>query len=174
MQYARSNRRENLCGELAKQVTLIAKTYGCGIAIEDLKFKNDKDVHSKFSRNKHQFIYSKLLKMLESACVREGIEVVKVKPQFTSKIGLYKYCHQYGMIVHNGAGMVIARRSYRFRERVSKILKDKLVKDLDKFNKKNEWSKWSGIRKNIKRKVGDNPDLWLVNRKKLLGIASYN
>lgn len=50
--YARTNRRENLCGELAKQVILEAKTYECGIAIEDLKFKNDKDVHSKFAKIK--------------------------------------------------------------------------------------------------------------------------
>ncbi len=170
--YARSNRRENLCGELVKRVILIAKTYSCGVAIEDLKFKNDKDINSKFARIKHQFIYSKLLTMLESACIRERIEIIKVKPQFTSKIGLYKYCHQYGMIVHNGAGMVIARRSYNFKEKVPKILKDKLVKDLDKFNKKNEWSKWIEINKNIKGKVGENPDLWLVNRKKILGLVS--
>lgn len=170
--YARSNRRENLCGELVKRVILIAKTYSCGVAIEDLKFKNDKDVHSKFARIKHQFIYSKLLTMLESTCIREGIEIIKVKPQFTSKIGLYKYCHQYGMIVHNGAGMVIARRSYNFKEKVPKILKDKLVKDTNKFNKKNEWSKWNEINKNIKGKVGENPDLWLVNRKKILRLVS--
>ncbi|SFB10246.1 transposase, IS605 OrfB family, central region [Clostridium frigidicarnis] len=172
LSYARANRRENLCGELAKQVILIAKIYNCGIAIEDLKFKNDKDIHGKFARIKYQFIYCKLLTMLESACIREGIEIIKVKPQFTSKIGLYKYCHQYGMVVHNGASMVIARRSYNFKERVPKILKDKLVKDLDRFNKKNEWSKWNEINKNLKRKVGERPDLWLVNRKKILGVVS--
>lgn len=171
--YARSNRRENLCGELAKQVVLIAKTYGCGIAIEDLKFKNDKDVNSKFARIKHGFIYSKLLTMLESACCKERIEVIKVKPQFTSKIGLYKYCHQYGMVVHNGAGMVIARRSYGFKEKVPNILIDKFGLDKEKFSKYNEWKKWTIINKNIKRKVGENPDLWLINRKKLLGIANY-
>ncbi|WP_454054045.1 IS200/IS605 family accessory protein TnpB-related protein [Clostridium sp. Marseille-Q7071] len=170
--YARSNRRENLCGELVKRVILIAKTYSCGVAIEDLKFKNDKDVHSKFARIKHQFIYSKLLTMLESTCIREGIEIIKVKPQFTSKIGLYKYCHQYGMVVHNGAGMVIARRSYNLKEKVPKILKDKLVKDTNKFNKKNEWSKWNEINKNIKGKVGENPDLRLVNRRKILRLVS--
>lgn len=169
--YARTNRRENLCGELCKRAILIAKTYGCSIAIEDLKFKNDTDVHSKFSRIKHQFIYSKLLTMLESTCNREGVEIKKVKPQFTSKIGLYKYCHQYGMVVHNGAAMVIARRSYKFKEKVSKILKDKLVENIDKWDNKNEWSKWNEINKIIKRKVGENPDLWLVNRKKTLGIV---
>lgn len=107
LQYARSNRRKNLCGELVKLVILLAKEENCVIAIEDLKFEDDKDVQSKFARVKHQFIYRTLLTMLERACNKEGIEVKKVKPQFTSKIGLYKYCHQYGMDVHNGAAMVI-------------------------------------------------------------------
>ena len=66
------------------------------------------------------------------------------------------------MVVHNGAGMVIARRSYKFKEKVSKILKDKLIENADKFNNKNEWSKWNEINKIVKRKVGENPDLWLV------------
>jgi IS605 OrfB family transposase len=128
--YAKGNRRENLCGELVKQVTLIAKTYGVGISIENLKFKNDKDVSSKFARIKNNFIYSKLLTMLESGCYREGIELLKVHPAYTSKIGLYKYCHQYGMVVHNGAAMTIARRSYNFKESVPQILIDKYVNDL--------------------------------------------
>jgi len=68
--------------------------------------------------------------------------------------------------------MVIARRSYKLKEKVPKILKDRLVINSDKFNKKNEWSRWNEINKNIKRKVGENPGLWLVNRKKILGIVS--
>ena len=109
--------------------------------------------------------------MLESICSREGIEVVKVKPQFTSKIGLYKYCHQYGLDVHNGAAMVIGRRSYGFKEKVPKLLKEVLVKNLNEFNKKNEWSRWNEISRNIKGKVGENPGLWLTHRKKLLKTA---
>ena len=84
LQYAKGNRRENLCGELVKQVILTAKTYEVGIAIENLKFKNDKDVNSKFARIKNNFIYSKLLTMLENACYREGIELLKVHPAYTS------------------------------------------------------------------------------------------
>jgi IS605 OrfB family transposase len=173
--YAKGNRRENLCGELVKQVTLIAKTYGVGIAIENLKFKNDKDVSSKFARIKNNFIYSKLLTMLESECYREGIELIKVHPAYTSKIGLYKYCHQYGMVVHNGAAMTIARRSYNFKESVPQILIDKYVNEKykDKFSYYHEWKKWSMIDKNIKKKDEvKRPDFWIVNRKKLLGIVS--
>lgn len=40
----------------------------------------------------------KVLIMLEAACYKEEIELVKVHSAYTSKIGLYKYCHQYGMV----------------------------------------------------------------------------
>ena len=76
-----------------------------------------------------QTIQSQLLTMLESACYREKIELIKVHPAYTSKIGLYKYCHQFGMVVHNGAAMVIARRSYKFKEKVPQILIDNYVEE---------------------------------------------
>lgn len=173
--YAKTNRRANLCGEIAKEVVLLAKKQECGIAIEDLKFKNDKDVTQKFARIKNQFVYAKLLTMLESACVREGIEVVKGKPQFTSKIGLYKYCHQYGMAVHNGAAMVIARRSYGFKESVPATLKEQVTtgKQQENFDLYGDWKKWSTVNKNLitLRKEVKNPDYWLAHRKELLGLA---
>lgn len=169
--YARSNRRQNLCGEIVKQVIVKAKEYGAGVAIEDLKFVDDKDVNSKFARIKHQFIYKQLLIMLESSCIRNGIEINKVKPQFTSKIGLYKYCHQYGMDVHNGAAIVIARRSYKFKEKIPKSIKKEFVVNPSTFESKNEWSRWNEIDKTIKRKVGERPALWLMNRKEILGLV---
>jgi len=48
--YARSNRRTNLIGEKAKQVVTLAKEKGYALAVEDLKFKNDKSVTAKFNR----------------------------------------------------------------------------------------------------------------------------
>lgn len=166
--YARTNRRKNLCGEIAKKVAGIAKEKGMGVAIEDLKFKDDKDVLSKFARIKHQFIYSELLTMLEAACSREGIEVNKVKPQYTSIMGLYKYCHQYGIGVHNGAAMVIARRGLGFNEKVPKILKDIFIKEKPVFNKENEWKRWFIIDEEIKKKGVNIPGLWIVNREEIL------
>jgi hypothetical protein len=76
------------------------------------------------------------------------------------------------MAVHNGASMVIARRSYGFKERVPKLLKDKLIEYKESFNKKNEWAKWSIINRIIKGKVGGSPDLWLKQRKQILGLVN--
>ena len=76
------------------------------------------------------------------------------------------------MAVHNGASMVIARRSYQFKERVPKLLKDKLIEYKESFNKKNEWAKWSIINRIIKGKVGGSPDLWLKQRKQILGLVN--
>ena len=173
LQYARTNRRENLCGELARDVINIAKSEQCAISFEDLKFKNDKDVTRKFARIKSQFIYSKIITMLEVKARREGIQSFKVKPQFTSKIGLYKYCHQYGLDVHNGAAMVIGRRALKYNEKVPKLLKDKLLKQEEKeqFNNQNNWKQWSTISKKIKSKGGDNPGFWLKYRKLILNIS---
>lgn len=176
--FCRGNRRDNLCGEISARAVGKAEKHHCGMAAEDLKFKDDRDVTSKLSRINHQFVYSKLLQMLERRCLRHGVEFVKVKPQFTSKIGLYKYCHQYGLAVHNGAALVIARRSYDYEEAVPKLLFDKLVpkNKLTTFKKMNAWGQWSEMSKHVtklfkKRKEVNTPGLWLVRRKELLGIA---
>ncbi|MDR3587492.1 MAG: transposase [Desulfosporosinus sp.] len=176
--FCRSNRRTNLCGELVRQAVDVAKINFCGVAVEDLKFKDDRDVSSKLARVSSQFVYSTLLQMGERSCLRNGVEFVKVMPQYTSKIGLYKYCHQYGLDVHNGAALVIARRSYGFKEAIPKLLQDKLVpkKKLISFKKMNEWSQWNTITRQIAklfkmRKEVNTPGLWLVRRKLLLGIA---
>lgn len=68
----------------------------------------------------------------------------------------------YGMEVHNGAAMIIGRRSYEFKEKIPKILKDKLITDIDKINKKNEWARWSEVNRIIKRKVGEKPGIFMI------------
>lgn len=152
--YARSNRRDNLCGELVKRVIDVAKEENCAIVIEDLKFKNDIDVKSKFARIKNQFVYRKLLENLQTKAKKEVVQVIKVKPQYTSKIGLYKYSHQYGLNVHESAALVIGRRVFKQNEKVPKLLKDKLLTEEEKLklDKANNWKQWSIISKKIKKR----------------------
>src|SRR5699024_795898 len=171
--FARTNRRDNICGELAKRLIEIAKEENCALSIEDIKFKNDRDVASKFARIKNNFIYRKLLTNIENKAIKEGVEIIKVKAQYTSKIGLYKYSHQYGLNVHESAAIVIGRRVLNKNEKVPKILKDKLLKEEEKvtFSKANNWKQWSIISEKIKNKGGETPGLWQRKRKNILDIA---
>jgi hypothetical protein len=51
--YAGTNRRENLIGETAALVVETAKRLNCSLAVENLKFKDDKSVTAKFNRMCH-------------------------------------------------------------------------------------------------------------------------
>ena len=179
---ARTNRRTNLAGEMAMEAVKIALKYGVAIAIEDLKFQQNKDSNKRFNRVRHNFAYRKMLDALESACHRHGIELMKVKPMYTSKIGLYKYCHQFGFDIHNAAAMVIARRAYGYREKVPKSLVRRCIKknDLPKFYKKNDNARFGQIHaviskvveksELIDRKIKNKPNGYTQYRKVFLNI----
>lgn len=124
---ARSTKRTNLAGELAKTIVNIALQYGVAISIEDLSFSQNKDCKKRFNRIRHNFAYRKMIDSIKSRCLSQGVELIEVNPAYTSKIGLYKYALPYGMDIHNGAAMVIARRAYGFRERIPKKLQNRFI-----------------------------------------------
>lgn len=170
---ARTEKRNNIIGNVAKEVVEQAKKSGKGIAAEDLKFTDDKDVKSKFARVRHQFIYMRLILAILRLAAREGIETVTVKPQYTSTIGQYKYMHMFGLTVHQSAALVIGRRALGYRDKVPKILVDKLDdKSKEKYETRiNEWSRWSVIKNYYKKKGGEYPGIWQSKRKEILGLG---
>lgn len=175
LNYARANRRRNLVGNIAKKVVQMAKDKGYSLVVENLKFKQDKSVTAKFNRMSHGFIWSTLLENIERQALREGVPIIKVKPAFTSIIGILKYQHQYGLSTHQSAAYVIARRGLGFDyERVPKILVDKFIKKKEGFTQLNNWKQWSSIKeatlKNLKRKEVKSLGFWAVHRKELLGV----
>lgn len=105
---ARSSRRDNLIGEAAALVVEMAKQLNRILAVEDLDFKNDRSVSVKFNRMSHSFVWSKFLQTVERMSARAGVPLVKVKPPFTSVIGILKYQQQYGISYHEAASYVIA------------------------------------------------------------------
>lgn len=174
--YARSTRRNNLIGEMAKKVVALAKETGKALVIEDLKFKNDKSVTAKFNRISHGFIWSKFLAYAERRAFRERVPVIKVKPAFTSIIGILKYQHQYGLSSHQAAACVIARRGLGVEyERVPKILVDRFIKAKEGFSKLNNWQQWSDVKNTIlrelQRKGVNSLVFWHDHRKQLLGVG---
>lgn len=127
---ARSDRRENLIGEAAALVVDMAKRLNCALAAEDLEFKDDKSVTAKFNRMSHGFVWSKFLQATERRALREGVPLVKVKPPFSSVIGILKYQQQYGISNHEAASHVIARRGLGYKEeRIPKPLISRFIKN---------------------------------------------
>ncbi|GAB6157471.1 hypothetical protein JCM39194_06710 [Desulfotomaculum varum] len=144
--YARSNRRNNLIGETVKKVVALAKETGGALADAQRR------------------------------AFREGVPVIKVKPAFTSVIGILKYQQQYGLSNHQAAALVIARRGLgHVSERVPKLLVDRFIKAKEGFRKLNNWQQWSAVKKSIlkylKKKGVNSLVFWQVHRKKLLGAG---
>lgn len=149
--YARSNRRLNLIGEIAKEIVLKAKGKGKALAVEDLKFRDDKSISTKFNRISHGFVWSKFLQAVERNGLREGVPLIKVKPPYTSVIGILKYQSQYGISNHEAAGYVIGRRALGYAEETvpKKFLMFLTRKQIETIKEQNNWKQWSIVQKRI-------------------------
>ena len=160
---ASSKRRRQIIGQIVKEAIVKAKEHGVAIVIEDLKFKDNRDVRAKTARKLHQFSYTSLLAGLEREAIRQGVETIKVNPAYTSIIGRYKYQKQFGLTVHQAAAMVIARRGYRYNEKLPKSVRGLLPQKTRESNP-HHWSKWYVANKTILklRKAGEIPAFSVV------------
>lgn len=122
------------------------------------------------------FVWSKFLEYTERRALREGVPLIKVKPAFTSVIGILKYQHQYGLSNHQAAAYVIARRGLGYdRERVPEPLVGRYIEKKDVFSHISNWKQWSSVKKailkNLKKKEVNSLVYWQVHRKGLLGVG---
>lgn len=118
IQFARHNKRKNDIEALAVQVVCKAISVNKGIVLEDLKFNNKKSSSKRFNRMKHNFIYAQLLRTIERRAIKDGVEVKKVNPAFTSIAGILKYQEQYSLNRHTAAALIIARRGFGIVEKI--------------------------------------------------------
>jgi IS605 OrfB family transposase len=128
IQFARHEKRKNDIEAIALQVINCAVLKRKGLVLEDLKFSEGKKGHKKFNRMKHNFIYSQLLRAIERRAIKDGVEVRKVNPAFTSIAGILKYQDQYSLNRHTAAALIIARRGYGIMETV-RVRLEPLEKD---------------------------------------------
>jgi len=117
--YSSTNRRNNLIGEVACDIVLIALSKGKGLVIESLNFVK-KNKGKRFNRMSHNFVYRRLLESIERRAIKCGVAIKRVHPAYTSIIGKYKYATSLGLSFHQAAALVIARRGLGFRERIPK------------------------------------------------------
>ena len=67
---------------------------------------------------RYNFIYSRLLKAIERRAVKDGVELKKINPAFTSIAGILKYQEMYSLNRHTAAALVIGRRGMGIMEKI--------------------------------------------------------
>ena len=67
------------------------------------------------------FAYGKVKAYFISRGYRQGVEVYKVNPAYSSVIGRVKFMERYGLSVHQAAALVLARRLLGCSERIPRL-----------------------------------------------------
>jgi len=158
MFFASTNKRDYEIGCLVKQIIKFALENNKGIIFENLKFKKEFENQGKrFNRIKSNFVWKKLLTLLERKCIENGIMYKKVNPAFTSVIGKLKYQQMYNLSIHESAAYVIARRGLGFNEKLSlykypsKLVKELVLNLVGRETKRiHSWYLWRTLRDNRK------------------------
>jgi IS605 OrfB family transposase len=117
-----TGKAEDILWTSIHRLVQLAKENHCGIVVEDLDFSNKKSYLKMFGK-KHakrlsSFAYAKFFEFLSGICARQGVELVKVNPAYTSQVARAKYVTGYRITVHHAAALVIARRGMNFGERL--------------------------------------------------------
>ena len=93
------------------------------------------------------FAYSKFAVLVYSKAQLAAIQVISVNPAYSSLIGMVKYMSLYGMNSATSASLVLARRCFRFSERLPRLCNALFApEDVNKH----VWSYWARIAKLVK------------------------
>jgi IS605 OrfB family transposase len=156
------NQTKALIGNACAHLVTQAKEKGKTLVIENLDFQKKKrqlkEQSSFNARMLSSFAYKSIQNNLKSRAWRNGVQIAKVNPAFTSVIGRVKFSKRYGLSVHHSAALTIGRRCLKFSERVPRHLgfipdgKDHHVAlSLPERNRgKHVWSSWRTINRNLK------------------------
>ncbi|MDE2938283.1 MAG: transposase [Chloroflexota bacterium] len=105
---------EALVGDAVAGVVAYAREVGKPIVLEKLDFRHKKAVlegeSPRYSRMLSSFSYARIRACFLSRGIRQGVEVYQVNPAFSSVIGRVKFMERYGLSVHQGSALVLARR----------------------------------------------------------------
>jgi len=128
-----SEKRAYLSWQTAHQVVEIAKRERKAIVVENLeKLPKGKrgDGLPKLRQRLQKWVYKGVLQKIETVAKRNGIQVIKVNPAYTSIIGKLKYAPLYNIDKDTAGAYVIARRGLGFKESLPKNYKE-LLKDAE-------------------------------------------
>jgi len=109
-----------------KKITDYAVKVNKPIVIEKLNFSQKKSqlksgYDKKYNVMLSSFAYNKIIELTKSRSFDKGIEVIEVNPDYTSKIGKFKYQNKYKLTTHQAASFVIARRGLLSYEKILEV-----------------------------------------------------
>ncbi|BAS55349.1 hypothetical protein NIES2135_53660 [Leptolyngbya boryana NIES-2135] len=140
---------EAVLHDVTRRIVTIAKSLSCPVVIEALDFTAKRsqlrERGRKYARMLSGFAYSKFAKFLDQKCQLAGIELISVKPAYSSTIGLVKFMRQYGLSSDTAAAIVLARRAMRLSERIPDHNAYPSVKA-----GKHVWSAWNALNNTLK------------------------
>jgi IS605 OrfB family transposase len=117
-----SNQAKARVGDVVAELVAQARAAGKPLVIEALDFRKKKaalrELGHRQARTLSGFAFAQFQERVASRCAREGVELIRVNPAFTSVIGLAKF-GGYKISPHGAAAMAIARRGLGFGERLA-------------------------------------------------------
>lgn len=146
-----SGQATNILSQAIGQIIEMAVDKECPIVIEKLDFSSKKTrlrEHGKrYAKMLSQFAYSKFSDLAHSKARLSAIQVVEVNPAYSSLIGMIKFMGLYGLNSGTAAALVLARRLFRFSERLPRCL-NALLQPVD--CNKHVWHYWAATSKSLK------------------------
>ena len=146
-----SGQATHILSQAIGQIIDIAVEKECPIVIEKLDFSSQKnklrEQGKPYARMLSQFAYAKFSDLVHSKARLLAIQVVEVNPAYSSLIGLTKFMGLYGLNSGTAGALVLARRFFRFSERLPRCL-NALISPVD--DNKHVWHYWGRTSKLLK------------------------
>lgn len=181
-----SGQTTNILSKAIGQIIEIGVDKECPIVIEKLDFSRKKsrlrEHRKRYAKMLSQFAYSKFSDLVHSKARLSAIQVEEVNPAYSSLIGMTKFMSLYGLNSGTSAALVLARRTFRFSERLPRCL-NALLQPVD--CNKHVWHYWGRTSKllkgchrhsffNVRVRFGVKPNIQSSSRKrKILGKSQH-
>jgi len=155
-----TNQATAVIGDAVRDIMDLVVASGKPIVIEKLDFAKKKAaLEGESVRHKRMLsslAYNRIIQAIKARAYIKGIEVIEVNPAYTSTIGQINFAKRFGISVHQGAALAIARRGLGFNEKPAAaeiILPDGVHVTLAlpaRNRTKHVWTQWAGIRRNLR------------------------
>ncbi|MEF9894011.1 MAG: hypothetical protein RR738_11815 [Anaerorhabdus sp.] len=119
--YNAKQRKHNLQGIIKTIIEDCAmKQKDCIVENLDFEQAKSESLYQSKRRNRmlSEFAYRQILEMFIRKGVQWGVKIEVVEPAYTSFIAKIKVTRQYGLSIHQGAAMIVARRGMGYQEKI--------------------------------------------------------